>query len=87
MTQIEILPAAQMSVRIVEAQPAYLGFALQYEYARAGRPKLYGGTQTQIWRTICWDGYAGREGVKHYETLAAARAAARRVIRNNNREA
>lgn len=83
-TVIETIPAPQMAVRIIEAIPAYLGYSIQYEYAREGRAKLYGGTQTQQWRTITADGRKGEWGPKCYETVALARAAAKRVIRNNN---
>lgn len=86
-TVIETLEAPYMSARVVEAIPSYLGYNIQYEYARAGRPKLYGGVQEQIWRTVCWDGYAGKEGPKCYETQAAARRAAQRIVRNNNSRA
>ena len=81
---IETLPAPQMGARIIEAAFKPRGFHVQYEYSREGRIGLYGNVQTERWRTICWDGYAGREGPREYRTLALARAAARRIIRNNN---
>ena len=81
-TVVETLPAPYMGARIVEVTP--LDFNVQYEYAREGRPKLYGGVQTQTWRTVCYEGHGGREGPKRYGSLYLARAAARRIIRNNN---
>ena len=82
-TVIETIEARRMSVRIVEAKPSYLGYAVQYEYAREGRAKLYGGEETQQWRNHCAT-VRGHYGVRYFETLSNARASAKRIVRNNN---
>lgn len=81
---IETIEAPYMSARIVEEAHYPYGFNVQYEYAREGRAKLYGGTQTQQWRTVAYEGFGGKEGPKSYATVTLARAAAKRIIRNNN---
>lgn len=78
---IQIIEAPRMSVRIIEARPAYLGYIVQYEYAREGRPKLYGGVQTQIWANVR---SRNADGTTIYRDLKSARAAARRVVSRNN---
>lgn len=80
---IETIEAKRMSVRIVEAKPSYLGYAVQYEYAREGRAKLYGGFETQQWRNHCGTRH-GHYGIMYFETVTNARAAAKRIVRNNN---
>lgn len=81
---IETIEAPFMGARIIEEKCYPYGFNIQYEYAREGRAKLYGGVQTQQWRTIGYDGHGGREGPKSFATVAKARAAAKRVVANNN---
>lgn len=81
---IETIESHRMSARIVEATPNYLGYIVQYEYAREGRAKLYGGVETQQWRNHCAT-VRGHYGIRYFETIANARAAARRIVKNNNR--
>lgn len=81
---IETLEAPYMSARVIEEKHYPYGFNIQYEYAREGRAKLYGGVQTQQWRTVAHEGRGGREGPKSFATKALARAAAKRLIANNN---
>lgn len=88
MTQvIQTFEAPHMSARVIEARNCMDGYSVQYEYAREGRPRLYGGVQTQQWRTVCHEGRGGREGPKTYRTIGYARAAARRIVANNNTNA
>lgn len=82
-TVIETIAGLRMSARVIEAHNG-IDYSIQYEYAREGRAKLYGGVQTQQWRTVGYDGHGGREGPKTYRTLASARAAAKRIVANNN---